>query len=328
MRYFLFSMIMMALALVGCSSGRQQNAGEGRLQVEDKQEAKPAADFCADSARAFVVEQCAFGPRVPGSEAHRLCGDYLAGKLRQYGASVIEQRMSLTTFDGTMIPARNIIGEYNPDASRRLLLLAHWDCRPWADNDPDPARRRDPVPGANDGASGVAVLLEVARQLAAAKPSIGVDILLVDAEDWGDSGAGNDDTWALGTQYWTANPHRPGYRPMYGILLDMVGAGGAVFAREYFSTHYARGFVDEVWKTARTAGYGDYFVDTPGGAVTDDHLFVNRAGIPCIDIIDQTDATGTGFFRQWHTTADTPDIIDSASLKAVGQTVLNVIYSY
>ena len=115
---------------------------------------------------------------------------------------------------------------------------------------------------------------------------------------------------------------------MYGILLDMVGAGGAVFAREYFSTHYARGFVDEVWKTARTAGYGDYFVDTPGGAVTDDHLFVNRAGIPCIDIIDQTDATGTGFFRQWHTTADTPDIIDSASLKAVGQTVLNVIYSY
>ena len=328
MRYFLFSMIMMALALVGCSSGRQQNAGEGRLQVEDKQEAKPAADFCADSARAFVVEQCAFGPRVPGSEAHRLCGDYLAGKLRQYGASVIEQRMSLTTFDGTMIPARNIIGEYNPDASRRLLLLAHWDCRPWADNDPDPARRRDPVPGANDGASGVAVLLEVARQLAAAKPSIGVDILLVDAEDWGDSGAGNDDTWALGTQYWTANPHRPGYRPMYGILLDMVGAGGAVFAREYFSTHYARGFVDEVWKTARAAGYGDYFVDTPGGAVTDDHLFVNRAGIPCIDIIDQTDATGTGFFRQWHTTADTPDIIDSASLKAVGQTVLNVIYSY
>ena len=162
------------------------------MQVEDKQEAKPAADFCADSARAFVVEQCAFGPRVPGSEAHRLCGDYLAGKLRQYGASVIEQRMSLTTFDGTMIPARNIIGEYNPDASRRLLLLAHWDCRPWADNDPDPARRRDPVPGANDGASGVAVLLEVARQLAAAKPSIGVDILLVDAEDWGDSGAGND----------------------------------------------------------------------------------------------------------------------------------------
>lgn len=115
---------------------------------------------------------------------------------------------------------------------------------------------------------------------------------------------------------------------MYGILLDMVGAGGAVFAREYFSTYYARGFVDEVWKTARAAGYGDYFVDTPGGAVTDDHLFVNRAGIPCIDIIDQTDATGTGFFRQWHTTADTPDIIDSASLKAVGQTVLNVIYSY
>ena len=171
-------------------------------------------------------------------------------------------------------------------------------------------------------------VLEVSRQLASRLPSIGVDILFVDAEDWGDSGGGNDDTWALGTQYWVANPHRPGYRPMYGILLDMVGASGATFAREYFSMYYAQGIVDEVWRVAAEAGYDDYFIDGSGGAVTDDHVFVNRAGIPCIDIIDQKSDNGTGFFEQWHTTADTPDMIDTATLKAVGQTVLNVIYNF
>lgn len=326
MKYLCF-FVMAAMVLVGCSSSGSK-FGSGAQAAPKAEAAKPTAVFDADSALAYVEAQCAFGPRVPGSEAHRRCGDYLASKLRAHGATVTEQRMTLTTFDGTSIDCRNIIGEYNPGAAKRLLLMAHWDCRPWADNDPMPARRRDPVPGANDGASGVAVLLEVARQLSACEPKIGVDILLVDAEDWGDSGTGNDDTWALGTQYWTANMHRPGYRPMYGILLDMVGASGAVFAREYFSTYYAQGFVNEVWRVAREAGYGDFFVDSQGGAVTDDHIFVNRAGIPCIDIIDQRGDTGTGFFTQWHTTADTPDIIDPASLEAVGQTVLNVIYSY
>ena len=319
----------MLTVLVGCSSGRNSGNRVQEAAVEvGKEQERLVADFDPDSAYAFVVAQCDFGPRVPGSEAHRLCGDYLVARLKQYGAAVVEQNMKLTTFDGTKIDARNIIGEYNPDARRRLLLLAHWDCRPWADNDPDPARRREPVMGANDGASGVAVLLEVARHMAEKSPAIGVDILFVDAEDWGDSGMGNDESWGLGTQYWAASPHRHGYRPMYGILLDMVGASGATFAREYFSTYYAQGFVDEVWRVAHEAGYGDYFVDRQGGAITDDHVFVNRAGIPCIDIIDQSGDGGTGFFKQWHTTADTVGIIDPATLKAVGQTVLNVIYSY
>lgn len=323
MRYF--SMIMTVLALMGCSSGNNHGSATETVVAEPL---KTTVEFNADSAMSQVVAQCSFGARVPGTEAHMLCGDYLAAELLKYGATVTEQRMQLTTFDGTVIDARNIIGEYNPDATRRLLLLAHWDCRPWADNDPDPSRRNEPVMGANDGASGVAVLLEVARQLKLNSPAIGVDILFVDAEDWGDSDMGNDDTWGLGTQYWTANLHRPGYRPMYGILLDMVGAEGAQFAREYFSTYYARGFVDNVWNVARESGYGDYFVDRDGGAVTDDHIFVNRAGIPCINIIDQKGESSSGFFKQWHTTADTPDIIDTATLKAVGQTVINVIYSY
>lgn len=324
MRYFCI-LFMVAIALVGCSSGSNSAKSEKQPTVENR---VTTVEFDADSAYAYVQAQCAFGPRVPGSEAHRLCGDYLSQKLREHGAAVIEQRMQLVAFDGTRLDCRNIVGEYNPDAQRRILLLAHWDCRPWADNDPDPARRSQPVMGANDGASGVAVLLEVSRQLASRLPSIGVDILFVDAEDWGDSGGGNDDTWALGTQYWVANPHRPGYRPMYGILLDMVGASGATFAREYFSMYYAQGIVDEVWRVAAEAGYDDYFIDGGGGAVTDDHVFVNRAGIPCIDIIDQKSDNGTGFFEQWHTTADTPDMIDTATLKAVGQTVLNVIYNF
>lgn len=311
--------------MMGCSSTSNKTSSADTASTDKSSD--PPIEFNSDSAYSFVIAQCKFGARIPGSEAHRCCGDYIADRLKQYGANVIEQHMKLTTFDGTSIDARNIIGEYNLDATRRLLLIAHWDCRPWADEDPDPARRNESVMGANDGASGVAVLLEVARQLSAESPSIGVDILFVDVEDWGRSGIGNDATWALGTQYWTANPHRQGYRPMYGILLDMVGASGATFAREYFSVRYAQGFVDEVWRTAREAGYGSYFVDDYGGAITDDHVFVNQVGIPCIDIIDQR-SDGSGFFKQWHTTADTPDIIDPTTLKAVGQTVINVIYSY
>ena len=322
--YLLFLFVSV---LVGCSSSGNKQASNAESTTGVADSVPVVATFNADSAYAFISAQCDFGPRVPGTKAHRLAGDYLAGKLRGYGATVTEQRMKLTTFDGTEIDARNIIGEFNASASRRILLLAHWDCRPWADNDPKIENRKLAVPGANDGASGVGVLLEVARQMSQKQPSVGVDILFVDAEDWGDSG-GAEDTWALGTQYWTKNPHKLGYRPMFGILLDMVGAENAHFAQEYFSMQYARGIVDEVWRIAQESGYGSYFSNEYGGAVTDDHVFVNRAGIPCIDIIDQDNSTGTGFFEEWHTINDTPAVISKESLDAVGQTLLNVIYRY
>lgn len=323
----IYVLILFVSVLVGCSSsGNKQSSGdEATGDVVDS--VSVVAAFNADSAYSFISAQCDYGPRVPGTKAHRLAGDYIAGKLREYGAAVTEQRMKLTTFDGTEIDARNIIGEFNEPAGKRILLVAHWDSRPWADSDPKEENRMLPVTGANDGASGVGVLLEVARQLSLRRPSVGIDILFVDAEDWGDSG-GDEDTWALGTQYWTKNPHKLGYRPMFGILLDMVGAENAHFAREYFSMRYASGIVDEVWKIARESGYGSYFSDEYGGAVTDDHVFINRAGIPCIDIIDQNNSTGTGFFEEWHTTSDTPAIISKESLDAVGQTLLNMIYSY
>jgi Zn-dependent M28 family amino/carboxypeptidase len=216
---------------------------------------------------------------------------------------------------------KNIIGIINPEASQRLLLLAHWDTRPWADNDPDAANHSKPVMGANDGASGVGVLLQLASQLKAESPTIGVDIVLVDAEDMGEDD--NEESWGLGTQYWVQHPHVKGYKPLFGILLDMVGASDATFTREYYSTQYAGGFVDLVWKCAA----GSHFINAQGGAVTDDHVFVNRAGIPCVDIIDLRSDSPTGFCPEWHTINDTMGAIDPATLAQVGQTLLNVISS-
>lgn len=319
--------LLCAVAVAGCSSANGNKVNDNATAgAADTAQAGPAIVFSGDSALALVKAQCDFGPRVPGTEAHRRCGDFLAACLEACGANVINQRATLTAFDGTRLPARNIIGEFAAtDSSRRILLLAHWDCRPWADSDPDPSRRKEPVMGANDAASGVAVLLELARVLKGHTPPMGIDILLVDCEDWGSH---NDEhSWALGTQHWAKNPHRKGYRPQFGILLDMVGAPGAQFAKEYFSVAYAPSVVRDVWTAALKSGYGSYFTAREGGGVTDDHVFVCAAGIPCIDIIDCRPDSDNGFFPGWHTTADTPDYIDPATLKAVGQTLVNLIYN-
>lgn len=320
----LLSVILVAASITACSSAKRGSSDPSEQSATDST-ATAAILFCADSAFSYVKAQCDFGPRVPGTDAHRRCGDYLAAHMEACGANVINQRTTLTAFDGTRLPARNIIAEFAPDSSRRILLLAHWDCRPWADSDPDPGRRNEPVMGANDAASGVAVLMELARVFAVDAPPVGVDLLLVDAEDWGTSN--NEESWALGTQYWVKNPHRKGYRPQFGILLDMVGAAGAQFAKEYFSMAYAPSVISDVWTAALKSGYGNYFVASRGGGVTDDHIFVNAAGIPCIDIIDYRTDAESGFFPGWHTTADTPDCIDPSTLKAVGQTLVNFIYN-
>lgn len=320
----LLSVILVAASITACSSAKRGSSNPSEQSATDST-ATAAILFSADSAFSYVKAQCDFGPRVPGTDAHRRCGDYLAAHMEACGANVINQRTILTAFDGTRLPARNIIAEFAPDSSRRILLLAHWDCRPWADSDPDPGRRNEPVMGANDAASGVAVLMELARVFAVEAPPVGVDLLLVDAEDWGTSN--NEESWALGTQYWVKNPHRKGYRPQFGILLDMVGAAGAQFAKEYFSMAYAPSVISDVWTAALKSGYGNYFVASRGGGVTDDHIFVNAAGIPCIDIIDYRTDAESGFFPGWHTTADTPDCIDPSTLKAVGQTLVNFIYN-
>ncbi len=283
--------------------------------------------FDGDSAFALIVEQCDMGARVPGTVAHERCVKWLMTTLSPLADTVIEQQAPVTTFDGVHLTAHNVIAVFNPAATSRLLLLAHYDCRPRADADPDTSRHREPVMGANDAASGTAILVQLARTMSSQRPDRGIDLLFVDVEDWGNSGATDaEDTWALGTRYWATHPHVPGYKPAYAILLDMVGARGATFMREQYSEIYSSGIVDHVWRIASNER-ATCFINRIGGGVTDDHVPLLEAGITAIDIIDQRPGSEHGFFPEWHTTGDTPDVIDPTVLEQVGNTLLAVIYS-
>ena len=291
----------------------------------------PAPDFKADSAYAYIKAQVDFGPRIPNTKAHKACGDYLSAKLKQYGCEVISQNFVATRFDGKKFDARNIIGSINPTAAKRILLTAHWDTRWIADKDPkDPKSTFD---GANDGGSGVGILLELARsiQQSAQKPNVGIDIIFFDAEEFGEpedfKGEHQENSWCKGSQYWAAHKHKEGYVAYYGILLDMVGAKGAIFPHEGTSMQYAPMIVRNIWDIASRLGYSTTFIDADGGGLTDDHVAVNEvAKIQMIDIIElhPNDPKTFGYYH--HTKADNMSIIDKNTLKAVGQTVLSVLY--
>lgn len=290
--------------------------------------------FNEDSAFIFCQKQCDFGPRTMNTQAHDDCGKWISNQFRRYGMSVINQNFTVAGYDRTPLKSTNIIASYKPELSTRILLCAHWDSRPWADNDPDSTNWHKPVLAANDGASGVAVMLEIARLIQQdSKLKIGVDFICFDAEDWGtpqwENLPENGDTWALGAQYWAKNPHKEHYEARYGILLDMVGGQGATFYQEGMSLQYAKAIVDKVWQAAQAAGYGSSFPVSPGGMITDDHIPVNQhAHIPCIDIIPYyPDCTLSSFGPTWHTVNDDMQHIDKNTLKAVGQTVIQVLYN-
>lgn len=301
--------------LLSCGAGKK-NAVPAQEASAEETEATSTL-FSADSAYSYVARQVEFGPRVPGSDAHRMCGDWLVEKIKGFGAEVTEQTGTLSTFDGTRIPMRNIFARINPKAENRILLLAHWDCRPWADHDPDPAKHSTPVDGANDGASGTGVMLELARILAGNVTDKGVDILLCDAEDWGTEN--NDESWAMGARHFASNLPEEGYMPAAAILLDMVGAQDATFMREYYSQLSNPALADEIWATANALGYGNMFVNRMGSAVNDDHVELIKGGIPAIDIIDYRE--GSGFFSGWHTASDNMSCISKETLGAVGKTL-------
>ena len=289
-----------------------------------------APAFDADSAFAFVKAQTDFGPRVPNSEAHEQCARYLLSALSAYCDNVMAQTFTATAYNGTKLQGTNIIGSFAPEKKRRVVLSSHWDSRHVADHDPDPANRNRPIDGANDGASGVGVLLEVARQLAQKRPDIGVDIVLFDAEDYGapeGTRAPEGEWWGLGSQYWAENPHVADYRADYGILLDMVGGANAKFRYEHFSSEYAQDILTKVWSAASRLGFGKTFVAERTHPITDDHYYVNTLGtVRMIDIIHQDDYSGTGFPPTWHTLNDNIDHIDKNTLSVVGKTLLYVIY--
>ena len=321
--------ILFAAAMISCSQTPSSSSAKVESQPV-KQQNVPAFD--ADSAWVFVENQVKFGPRVPNSEAHVACGNYLTSELKRFGAQVYEQEATLTAYNGTQLKAKNIIGSYNPENSKRVLLFAHWDSRPYADHDKDPTNQMKPIDGADDGASGVGVLLEMARQFSIKSPAIGIDIIFFDAEDYGTPEfvkEYKENTWCLGAQFWAKNPHVKGYKADFGILLDMVGAKNASFFKEATSMRYAPQIVEEVWSTARDLGYGKFFINAEGGAITDDHQYVILGrNIPCIDIIYTDPESDNGFGPHWHTQNDTMDNIDRETLKAVGQTVLQVVYNH
>lgn len=323
----ILSFLLVTLLFVSCGTGTASKT----TMKESVETSVVVPKFNADSAYNFVAAQVAFGPRVPNSAEHRACADWLEAKLRSYGAEVVTQNVELTAYTGARLNARNIIAQFQPQKRKRVLLCAHWDSRPWADADPDPSNHRKPILGANDGASGVGVLLEIARQLSLQPTEIGIDIILFDAEDYGTHASEEatvDNSWALGSQYWARIPHKQNYYARYGILLDIVGAPGSRFYREGISERYASHIIDKVWSRAASLGYADTFINSEGGYVTDDHLYVNHyLNIPCIDIINHDTNSDNGFGAYWHTIKDDMDWISSETLKMVGETVLAVIYN-
>jgi glutaminyl-peptide cyclotransferase len=296
--------------------------------------------FNSDSAYVFTEKIVGMSPRIVGTEGAKKVKAYLVEQFKKYGADVVEQPFSVKTFDGKTHAATNIIARSNMQATKRILLSAHWDSRPFADSreETDPAHRNKPILGADDSGSAVAMLIEMTRQLQA-KPlsNIGVDIVLFDAEDYGDTskarplteaqGEAQNKTWALGSQYWSAKPHVAGYTAAYGINLDMAGSQNARFTKEQNSQKYASGVVEKVWRVANFHGFGSYFVDASSPfEMLDDHLYVNQlAKIPTIDIINTSVETNS-FGKYWHTHNDNMSIIDRSTLKAVGQTILSLLH--
>ena len=325
-------LILAVILSVSCNNAnRNQNAGNEEKQKQEEPLKVPP--FNADSAYDYVKAQVDFGPRVCNSAAHEKCADFLVKKLKQFCPDVIVQKGQVKAFNGTTLNFKNLVASYNPGTNNRIFLCSHWDSRPFADHDPDVKKHTTPIDGANDGASGVGILLEIARQLSISKPAIGVDIIFLDAEYYGppDDQKRNEDTtdwWGLGSQFWAKTPHKANYFAKYGILLDMVGAPNATFLQEEFSMKYGPAIVRNVWNIAGKLGYSDYFLYENGGAINDDHLYINMIlNIPTIDLIHLDRNSKTGFYRTWHTTGDNLNSIDKTTLDVVGKTLMAVIAS-
>ncbi len=300
-------------------------------EAKKKVVTKPSIErplFDQDSAYHFVAKQVAFGPRVPGTPEHEKASQWLTDKLGEYTDTVMVQKAEAKMYDGRLIPIRNIIGSFNPNNAERILLAAHWDSRHIADKEIDSVLKQQPILGANDGASGVGVLLEIARQLHLENSDLGLDIIFFDAEDLGSPipQSIEEDDWCLGSQYWGKHPHTPDYKAKYGILLDMVGADDASFRYEQRAYQNAAPLYNKTWSLANQLGYNYLFIPKIGGTITDDHIYVMlERKFPMIDIIDFDQSRPQGFGDYHHTHRDNMDVISKNTLGAVGETVLATI---
>ena len=320
-----YSILVLLLLCVSCAKQQQSSTPDVRCV------------FSADSAYTYIVQQLAFGARVPGTKAHEACGNWLVSELARHGAQVKSQYGTMTNYAGMPQAIRNVVAILEGNTSHAILLCAHWDCRPWSDEEELYENRFSPVMGANDGASGVGVILEIVRQLSIRKskgefiPSI--QVVFFDCEDMGTpahfTGVQREHTWCLGSQLWAKEYNRSLQSIQYGVLLDMVGDPSATFPKEYFSMQYAGAYVERLWREANKLGYGRYFVQQATYyPITDDHYYVNTiASIPCVDVIDYKINTETGFAEWWHTQHDDIQNINKQTLQAVGETVLTTICS-
>jgi len=304
--------IITVLIFIGCQNEK--------IPQENKK--VKIGSFNQDSAFAFIDRQVKFGKRYMNTEEHEECKDWLIDKLESYNFEVITQDFKAMSYKKEELNGTNIIGRYNPKIKERILLCAHYDTRHIADK--DSLNIELPIDGADDGGSGVGVILEIARQIKNNPIPMGIDIIFFDAEDYGSDEKGQDYTWGLGSQHWSKNIHEEPYEVKYGILLDMVGAKNATFPKEGFSTKTAPKEVNKIWNFAKAMGYEKYFVDKQVGYYTDDHRFIiENAQIPMIDIINIKSDGKFGHYH--HTHLDNMNNIDKQTLKAVGQIILAVI---
>ena len=331
--YFFFSFFLI-IVLFGCNN---EDPKEFKKEIPLKETWKKGGEFNADSAFKYIKKQVDFGPRVPKTNNHKNCGNWLVNKLTNFKLKVTEQVGEVVAFNGEKLPVRNIIAQLNPSSNIKVLLCAHWDTRPFADR--DSINVNQPIIGANDGASGVGVLLEIARVLSLDSLKLGVDFIFFDVEDYGAPSYNSsffdlnsmNDTWCLGSQYWCYNLDKNYQKPKFGILLDMVGAKNAVFPKEEISRQYAGYYLNKIWKLGSYLGYGNYFKKKIAPPLTDDHTYINKlAQIPTLDIIHYDISSITNrydFGRFHHTHQDNLEIIHKPTLKATGQTVLTYLYN-
>jgi hypothetical protein len=289
-------------------------------------------DFNADSAFRFVEQQLDFGNRYPSKpeiKGHKDCATFIHRTMQRWCDTVITQHFTATLWNGEKVDGHNIIASLAPQREQRILLAAHWDSRRWADHDLDTNNWRKPLPGANDGASGVAVLMEMARIMAAMPPDVGVDFIFFDCEDQGIPEWANryeDNTWCLGSQYWARSPHRMFYTANYGILFDMVGTFQPRYTKEEVSMGFAAGLMNKMWDAATAIGYGNIFVNELTSAILDDHLYINQIlHIPTIDVVQNSH--NYSFYPHWHTLNDNLDAVDKETLRIVANVTLKTIYA-
>lgn len=326
MKIRFLALVLSVMLLAACHGDKNKPSPSQNKGIDYSAVTIPTFD--ADSAYSYVVQQVNFGFRHPGTKGHDQCADYLARTMRRWCDTVIVQPFTATLWNGQQVQGKNIIASLAPQRDERVLLAAHWDSRQWADQDVDTNNWHKPLLGANDGASGVATLMEMARIMSALPPDVGVDFIFFDVEDQGMPAWENryeDNTWCKGSQHWAKNPHRLLYRAEYGVLFDMVGTENPRFTKEEISVSFASGLVNKMWSCAAYLGYNNVFVDALSPAILDDHLYVNQIiKIPTIDIV-QNDAR-VSFFPHWHTVDDNLDAVNPASMKTVATVTMKVIY--